>query len=845
MYLDKNGVYWPKHVSSENRLLPKAEACLRITDTWVLFARPRSNISYIQDLEVFKNIIDDEFDVYNLPAPVKALVNEPADTNLDIELTNYRGLSNSFGGSSYFNNSLKKEDITKDIFFPLAYNDEQIRIVQYLDTHDCVIVQGPPGTGKTHTIANVICHYLANGKRVLVTSMREPALTVLREKLPTEIRSLAISLLTSEDNGTKQLEYAISTIAAEVQRIDRVDLAKQINNLENQIDCLHRQLALTDKQVSEWAKKKLTLITIDEATIEPQMAAKEIVKFKGQFEWIPDNLTIETQYEPQFSDENIVQLRQARQILGENIIYLNQSLPLLNEFPEAALMFQAHLDLSKLSTLSNEIVIGNIPYLVNSGTEATFAIQELKNSIVDFRNYQKQDVNTEKIKTTDWLEQIHNPDKADLFLLLKKLGCELKQANDEHKTFINRPVTLPEDCDFDPTLLKAIQNFAKGKRPFGLSDFLGKNEARKKLNTIRIMGCYPNSNHDWAHVLRYVQLQTRLRQLAMRWNAIANELYMNVLPGANPEHGLQACKWFSIYEKIRSKIVLEKLMIEQVNTLLPSWQPNGDLLKNKQTMDELENILQFHLHIHHLMSALKIKEKTLKILEAHNGPIIEAIKKFINEDLGHSEISDSEIQSAWSSLTAALSHILSLNDHFLTIIKVTKLIENSGAPKLAELLRQPAVATTNTLLPSNWRAAWRLKRLATHLAEIDAQNELQALSNQRHDLEKDLAKAYQTIVSQRTWLKLTENATSSVRSALMAYLNAIRKIGKGTGKRVIRYRQNARIAADQASQAIPCWIMPHYRVHESLPSKSGYFDLVIIDEASQSDLSALPAILRA
>jgi very-short-patch-repair endonuclease len=79
----------------------------------------------------------------------------------------------------------------------------------------------------------------------------------------------------------------------------------------------------------------------------------------------------------------------------------------------------------------------------------------------------------------------------------------------------------------------------------------------------------------------------------------------------------------------------------------------------------------------------------------------------------------------------------------------------------------------------------------------------------------------------------------------MAFLNAIQKIGKGTGKRAVRYRQDARQAASQANAAVPCWIMPHYRVSEALPPDLGCFDLVIIDEASQSDLTALPALLRA
>ena len=39
--------------------------------------------------------------------------------------------------------------------------------------------------------------------------------------------------------------------------------------------------------------------------------------------------------------------------------------------------------------------------------------------------------------------------------------------------------------------------------------------------------------------------------------------------------------------------------------------------------------------------------------------------------------------------------------------------------------------------------------------------------------------------------------------------------------------------------------MAHYRVSESLPAELGCFDLVVIDEASQSDLTALPSLLRA
>src|SRR5205085_8396463 len=116
---------------------------------------------------------------------------------------------------------------------------------------------------------------------------------------------------------------------------------------------------------------------------------------------------------------------------------------------------------------------------------------------------------------------------------------------------------------------------------------------------------------------------------------------------------------------------------------------------------------------------------------------------------------------------------------------------------------------------------------------------------ERSGIEADLTRAYQDVVIKRTWLQLARNASPSIRAALQAYLAAIQKIGKGTGKRAVRYRQDARAAARMANPAVPCWIMPHYRVSESIPPSFGCFDLVIIDEASQSDLTALPSLLRA
>ena len=55
---------------------------------------------------------------------------------------------------------------------------------------------GPAGgPGKSHTIANIISHYVAYGKRVLVVAEKEQALRALTGKIPAGITDLTVSVL--------------------------------------------------------------------------------------------------------------------------------------------------------------------------------------------------------------------------------------------------------------------------------------------------------------------------------------------------------------------------------------------------------------------------------------------------------------------------------------------------------------------------------------------------------------------------------------------------------------------------------------------------------------------------
>ena len=172
--------------------------------------------------------------------------------------------------------------------------------------------------------------------------------------------------------------------------------------------------------------------------------------------------------------------------------------------------------------------------------------------------------------------------------------------------------------------------------------------------------------------------------------------------------------------------------------------------------------------------------------------------------------------------------------------------EVAGAEKLAARVSHTPIGPSgeDSALPVAWRDAWNWARVKAHLDKIEARDELLTLAGRRRDLEGGLAKLYENMVSVSAWLATKTGASPRVLSALETYKTAIRRIGQGTGPNATRHRRDAQKAMQDAQGAVPCWIMSHNKVSETLPATLGSFDLVIVDEASQSDLWALPAVLR-
>jgi len=151
------------------------------------------------------------------------------------------------------NPSLKDEIPEEgELYFPFLYDEYQLRVLSNIN-NNASIIQGPPGTGKSQTIANLLCHLAAKGKKVLFVSQKEQALKVVKDMLKKLDTRYLFGYM--PDIGSIQLN--------EEDRLDGI--APQLAALESHIDELGYKI---------YPRRKYPLIVYKEA--EESITAQSI-----------------------------------------------------------------------------------------------------------------------------------------------------------------------------------------------------------------------------------------------------------------------------------------------------------------------------------------------------------------------------------------------------------------------------------------------------------------------------------------------------------------------------------------------------------------------------------------
>ena len=238
--------------------------------------------------------------------------------------------SNSYTKPNYFKDELfethksKAKNLNGDddfsVFFPLPFNKEQKQIYENYLKNRLTVVTGPPGTGKSHTIVNILCSLLAQGKRVLVTAQTDKALESLLDKIPETFDDLIFTKIQLETNQNRfSLEKSIGNISKILSDNFYLNVETKIEELDN----LKAEYVKLKSEIIRALEKEYLKYNLND-TFKDLRAYQIVEKFESkeseEWNWIQDELSNEVISNFEVIKDEILKYKQ---LVGIEIRYNN------------------------------------------------------------------------------------------------------------------------------------------------------------------------------------------------------------------------------------------------------------------------------------------------------------------------------------------------------------------------------------------------------------------------------------------------------------------------------------------------------------------------------------------
>ncbi len=784
-----------------------------VAGDWVLYARPRSQNVVLDDIARFRAAARSGLPVGGL---AERLVTPPSDAGGPA----WAPLDDRFGEAAGAVPPAAGEPAFGEVFFPKPFNDDQVAIVRQLAGAEGLVVQGPPGTGKTHTIANVICHAMALGQRVLVVSRGEAALSVLRDQLPEKVRPLTIAILSSERQGLRQVEGAIREIQAVVEESRPEIRLSAIRRCEAEIVKIRARVDAIDAEVDGLAALQSVPLGPDGEL--PAALARRVAGERDARAWFDDAPELYAA-EAGLGDDDMARLRVARAAAGEFLDHADAALPRADALPDPAELAAWHedlLDRDRFAAAGPAPAPQVAPDLADAAARAGAALRDLAAA-------------SEALAARPWLSAavagVLGRDGSAASAALLSCCDAWREVEAERARLAGPAVELPPGILDDAEARAAIARARRGERLWPLVS-LGHGAARERVAAVRVRGRAPGkSGDDWAAVDDAVALAEARRALGARWRHFAAEAGA---PAADGDPAAAA------------------RFLGRVAALAPLFEALGPAARRLPAPAALAGDPAGTGALAAQLDAAAASARLVGVAER----IAAAAASFPGEDrtsvmarqilerlVGRADLPADKVAALWRALLARLGEIAGRGDDLAAVRRTADRIAAAGAPRWAARLRSDP---SPSALPDGWRSAWDGAAAEGKLARADGRGPLLALARERDALDRRGRKLFVELVRERAFYALERRLSPRVKSALVEYVRALGRLGKGTGKGAGRHRRVARDAMARCYDAVPCWIMPTWRVAEQLPSDMAAFDLVILDEASQSDVTELPALLR-
>lgn len=747
-----------------------------------------------------------------------------------------------------------------DILLAKEANREQLEIAQQIERYNAVVVQGPPGTGKTHTIANLLGHFLAQGKSVLVTSHTKKALAVLKDKVPAGIQNLCVSVL---DDTNLDMERSVDGISDYLSKHNSYDLKKKMEVARRGRLEIIEKLAELRKKLFAIKYREFQPIVYNGDGYSPSRAADFVNKNAESLSYIPGPVSLHHPM-PLTLDELITLYRTNAEITESEEGELELGLPnpesllkpseleaiclAADEYRKKRKDIEAQMQATITFDYANECVnIKSESSAINLVTKPTLPnLQSLAQYIEGFKAIDEWMV----FAAVDGNKG--GGYKKRWEMLIDAIEDCVCCADELAADMLGREIAL--DSSANLTQLKAslaeLNVLLHKKQTWSKLDLLFHRKIKPALEYIKVNGSSIAKLNDCIVAQKYLTLLEKRATAAAFWDDLMGS--HNVPPFANlgdePEivcrqqiPQIKRClNWYqNDYSQLLQSIRTAGLNAELI---FAASDFDSEIVKTQKAMQAITDVIPLHIALANMFLELK----------ADNAKVNQCLKLLDEADRSQSTVCKA-LRSALQKRDIAIykkdfAALVSLYKKYTVSKERQEILAKLApiAPEWANQIRNRAGIHGQAAPPATIQDAWKWKQFVGIIDELTAEP-YQELQYKAAALSKELRQQTAQLAEYAAWyhLLLRTEADIDMRQALQGWKKTVKKIGKGTGKNAPSFKSAARKLMAKCQAAVPAWIMPVNKALESLNPAQNKFDIVIIDEASQSDITALAIVYMA
>lgn len=727
----------------------------------------------------------------------------------------------------------------EQIYFPLLANDQQRQIIHKHNAQAGVLVQGPPGTGKSQTIANLICHLLATGQRVLVTSKSSRALEVLNDKIPEAIQPLCISMLGSGSDERASLEKSVNGILTKVNSRDDIGAKRMMDALERKLYDARKNKAEAENELIGLREKETFNHVVADGAYQGTAAAIAI-RLRDEadmFGWLDDAVNKDDVL-PLSADE-ITELSclfsaidtATEEELTQYFPDVDRDVPTIDPLRE---LWHKHDELSReLADGSERLASSDGMAIARANKEDIVALDETVGRMVsEVEGVRRRPMGWIPAAIKEVLQDIDTPWKELLRLTEERMKDIRPLLNGVQRL----EVDVPGDAD-----LRRLRNDAQailehfssggGLKRFGMLEHPVIKRHGELVKQARIDGRECLDSTSLNNLLHYLLVRLGLRDVWSYWEGKEQA-------PSTPNFTLQIAHVDELSEALSHVLSLYGLRGEVqtavakiVGLAPPQFAENGSLVRLSQACNDVLAQNEFRV----VAEAIRKEEGKVSALAARANahPLCrELLDAFRERNVdGYRKVVD-----RLRGLSRRFGGIKRKQDYLARLaVKAPRF-----SAKLSSRIDEEANIARLATLPKAW--AWR--RASTWLEHYENQDGSHIERNAKR-FESDAMRAIGDLAALKAWEYCFERMQRSHQEHLETWQQAMRRLGKGTGKHAHRYRQDAQRHLNACKEAVPAWIMPLHRVFETVEAHPASFNVIIVDEASQCGYEALPLLYLA